>query len=212
VLFKPAADQPDSTASPAASAAALNTHVRAQLAAAGHVQAASAQPLEVLHTLGEHPAAQHLNTNVVISSGNSMLPMPDAPPKPSLAAAAAAAPTAAAASGVQGVVLRISSPVAVAAVRAASSVKAVVPDRIVAAQQDLTKPACADPQQLSQGLVPVLIAKTFVWHGCNNAANGGLRCASACVRHVQWGACTTSVATTVCPAEFSSDVVMLDKH
>jgi hypothetical protein len=99
--------------------------------------------------------------------------------------------------------MRIASPVALAAVRAASSVAAVVPDRIVAAQQEPVKPACAAPRQLSQGLVPVLVARTFVWQGCNNAANGRLRCAFAPACHVQFGACTTT-ATAVAAALYSS--------
>jgi hypothetical protein len=75
--------------------------------------------------------------------------------------------------GLQGVVMQISDPAALAAVKAASSVKAVVPDRIVAAQQQQQpSTACIDPQRLSQGLVPTAVAKLFVWPRCRSAAAG----------------------------------------
>lgn len=150
-----------------AAAAALSTHVRSKLAAAGDVQAASLSSLQVLHTLGDYTA-----------------PLPPSGSVTHPEAAVAAAATAAAAdrlsdataasesvtTGIQGVVMRIERPAALAAVRAASNVQAVVPDRPIAAQQEPTyNTTCILPQQLSKGLTPSFVPKGFVWRGCRKS-------------------------------------------
>lgn len=151
-----------------AAAAALSTHVRSKLAAAGDVQAASLSSLQVLHTLGDYTAP---------------LPPTSLVTHPEAAAVAAAAvadrlsdATAAPQSvttGVQGVVMRIQHPAALAAVRAASNVQAVVPDRPIAAQQEPNINAtCILPQQLSMGVAPSFVPRGFIWRGCRTATTG----------------------------------------
>lgn len=145
--------------SPAAAAASLVRIVHTELAAAGVVQSASVQSLEVVHTLGQ----------------------PSGSPEPAIAAQEPVSSAGAGlAPGLQAMVMQISHPAALAAVKAASSVRAVVPDRVVAVQQSQQQQqdqppdaACADPQQLSQGLVPAAVARMFFWKGCRNAASGG---------------------------------------
>lgn len=157
-----------------AAAAALSTHVRSKLAAAGDFQAASLSSLQVLHTLGDYTA-----------------PLPPSGSVTHPEAAVAAAATAAAAdrlsdataasesvtTGIQGVVMRIERPAALAAVRAASNVQAVVPDRPIAAQQEPTyNTTCILPQQLSKGLTPSFVPKGFVWRGCRKSTRGEGTC------------------------------------
>ena len=169
---------------PSTAAADLISDVQAQLAVSGNVHAASVQSLSVLHILGQHAASSGPNSYAGVQSAAAQGPLSaDSRPLPRAAAAQQAAATASQeplptgsgllSSGLQGVVMQISDPAALAAVKAASSVKAVVPDRIVAAQQQQQpSTACIDPQKLSQGLVPTAVAKLFMWHGCKNAAAG----------------------------------------
>jgi hypothetical protein len=148
-----------------AAAAALSTHVRSKLAAAGDVQAASLSSLQVLHTLGDFTAPLAPSTLVTH-------------PEAAVAAAAAAdrlSDTTAApqsvTTGIQGVVMRIQYPAALEAVKAASSVQAVVPDRLVAAHQEPNS-TCILPQQLSKGVAPSAVSRVFKWRGCRKDTTG----------------------------------------
>lgn len=143
-------------------AAALRSHVKSQLQqqAAGPVAAAALQSVHVLHTLGDNAAPQ-------AESSNDLSAAPTAAAHAGGAAAAATVPS----TGLQAVVMQISHPVALASVRSASSVAAVIPDRVVAAQQD-PPAACIDPQQLSQGLAAAEVAKPFLWRSCLTAKTG----------------------------------------
>jgi len=143
-------------------AAALRSHVKSQLQqqAAGPVAAAALQSVHVLHTLGDNAAPQ-------AESSNSL----SAAPTAAAHAGGTAAPAAVLSAGLQAVVMQISHPVALASVRSASSVASVIPDRVVAAQQD-PPAACIDPQQLSLGLAAAEVAKPFVWRSCLTPKTG----------------------------------------
>lgn len=174
--------------SASAAAAALSTHVSSQLAAAGSMYAASVSTLQIFHTLGDFPTpGGPANTATAPAAG--AVRAATSHDSPSHAAAATQSIT----TGLQGVVMRIQHPEALEVVKTASTVQAVVPDRPIAAQQEPI-PACIQPQQLSKGVLPSLVAKTFRWRGCKTTATGACALLEASCR--TWGH-SSSVSSAV---------------